>query len=85
MISIDNIKRSCDLVTKDAKCGWKQAIESLDIGERRIRLQRWSSLPKSPCPSKNESKEDLKRIEEKFESVCKSFYERVSEKSRSEN
>ena len=80
MINIDNIKDSCDLVTRDARCGWKQAVENLDIGERRIRLQGWSNIPKSPCPSKNENEEEMKRIEEKFGSICKSFYERVLEK-----
>ena len=46
MINTANIKRSCDSVLKDARCGWKQAVTGITCFERRIRLQKY------PSPSK---------------------------------
>lgn len=74
MLSIVNIKTACSAVTKDPRCGWKQAISSLGISVKpHIKLQRRPVIPKVQHSVKDDN--EFKIMEKKFGPLCKSVIE----------
>ena len=58
---------------RDARCGWKQAVDTIKEDNRRIRLQKWPTMHEQRLPTSCSDK----TMEEKFGGVCKSLLERV--------
>ena len=76
MISVINIKASCNAMNiRDARCGWKQAVDTIKEDNRRIRLQKWPTMHEQRLPTSCSDK----TMEEKFGGVCKSLLERVKD------
>ena len=77
-ISIQNIKIACEAISKDPRCGWKQATSNIDVIPKVMRLQqRLPVVPKTQHGS--EEDENEMKMMEKFSKLCKPLVDMVKD------